>query len=95
MHLVEKLRMVKLNGYDLPLSERLLISLHNLCATSSHMAIKSDELARILQTDISEVNQSLDRHVSEGYVAAFHDQEGNRRFYLTNIGIIRVCSIFS
>jgi DNA-binding MarR family transcriptional regulator len=89
------MRMMKLNGYDLPLSERLLVSLHNLCATSTQMAVKSDELARILQTDINEINQNLERHVSEGYVAAFQDQEGNRRFYLTNTGIIRVCSIFS
>ncbi len=87
--------MIKLSGYDLPLSERLLISLHNLCATSNQMAVRSDELARILQVDVNEVNQNLDRHVSEGYVLAYHDNEGNRRFYLTNTGIIRVCSLFS
>lgn len=87
--------MIKLNDYNLPLSERLLISLHNLCATSGEMAKKSDELAQILQASTDEVNQSLDRHVSEGYVAAFCDNEGNRRFYLTSTGIIRVCSLFS
>jgi DNA-binding MarR family transcriptional regulator len=87
--------MVKLNGYDFPLSERLLISLHNLCATGTQMAVKSDELARILQVDVNEVHQNLDRHISEGYVSAFQDNEGNRRFYLTNTGIIRVCSLFS
>lgn len=86
---------MKLSGYDLPLSERVLISLHNLCATSSHMAVKSDELARAIQIDINEVNQNLERYISEGYVSAFHDNEGNRRFYLTNTGIIRVCSLFS
>lgn len=86
---------MKLSGYDLPLSERVLISLHNLCATSSHMAVKGDELARALQVDINEVNQNLERYISEGYVSAFHDNEGNRRFYLTNTGIIRVCSLFS
>ena len=84
-----------MNEYDLPLSERLLITLHNLCATSGNMAKKSDELAQILQTSVDEVNQNLDRHVSDGYVAAFNDNEGNRRFYLTNTGIIRVCSLFS
>jgi len=59
------------------------------------MAVKSDELARVLQVDVNEVNQNLDRHVSEGYVLAFYDNEGNRRFYLANTGIIRVCSLFS
>ena len=86
---------MKLNEYDLPLSERLLVSLHNLCATSGGMAKKSVELAQILQTGIDEVNQNLDKHVSSGYVAAFYDHEGNKRFYLTSTGIIRVCSLFS
>jgi hypothetical protein len=88
-------RMIELTEYDLPLSERLLISLHNLCATSGDMAKKSEELAQILQTSIDEVNQNLDKHISGGYVASFYDNEGNRRFYLTNTGIIRVCSLFS
>jgi DNA-binding MarR family transcriptional regulator len=87
--------MVELSDYNLPLSERILISLHNLCATSNQMAVRSDELARILQVDVNEVNQNLDRFISEGYISAFHDNEGNRRFYLTNTGIIRVCSLFS
>jgi hypothetical protein len=87
--------MINLNEYDLPLSERLLITMHNLCATSGDMAKKSEELAQILQTGIDEVNQNLDRHVSDGYLVAFNDNEGNRRFYLTNTGIIRVCSLFS
>ena len=87
--------MIKLNGYNLPLSEKLLITLHNLCATSGEMAKKSGELAQIHQASIDEVNQNLDRHVSDGYVAAFNDNEGNRRFYLTRTGIIRVCSLFS
>jgi hypothetical protein len=86
---------IDLAEYGLPLSERLLITLHNLCATSGDMAKNSGELAQILQTSVDEVNQNMDRHVSDGYVASFNDNEGNRRFYLTNTGIIRVCSLFS
>jgi DNA-binding MarR family transcriptional regulator len=87
--------MIDLNEYDLPLSERLLITLHNLCATSGEMARKGGELAEILHAGMNEVNQNLDKHVSDGYVATFTDNEGNRRVYLTNTGIIRVCSLFS
>ena len=87
--------MINLTEYNLPLSERLLIALHNLCATSGDMAKNSGELAQILQTSMDEVNQNMDKHISDGYVAAFNDNEGNRRFYLTNTGIIRVCSLFS
>ena len=88
-------RRMNLSEYDLPLSERLLITLHNLCATNGDMAKKSSELAQILQVNTNEVDQNLDRHVSDGYVAAYNDNEGNRRVYLTNTGIIRVCSLFS
>jgi len=86
---------MKLNEYETSLSERLLISLHNLCATSGEMARRSEDLAQILQTDMKTVNQNLDKHISDGYVAAHYDHEGSRRFYLTNTGIIRVCSLFS
>jgi DNA-binding MarR family transcriptional regulator len=86
---------VKLNEYETSLSERLLISLHNLCATSGEMARRSEDLAQVVQTDINTVNQNMDKHISDGYVAAYYDNEGNRRFYLTSTGIIRVCSLFS
>jgi len=86
---------MKLNEYEASLSERLLISLHNLCATSGEMARRSEDLAQILQADMNTVNQNLDKHVSDGYVAAYCDHVGNRRFYLTSTGIIRVCSLFS
>ena len=87
--------MIKLNEYETSLSERLLISLHNLCATSGEMARRSDDLAQIVQTDVNTVNQCMDKHVSDGYVVSYFDNEGNRRFYLTSRGIIRVCSLFS
>ena len=87
--------MIKLNEYEASLSERLLITMHNLCATSREMARKSEDLAQILQTDIGAVNQNLDKHVSDGYVADYRDHEGSRRFYLTSKGIIRVSSLFS
>jgi hypothetical protein len=59
------------------------------------MAKKGGDLAQILQTSIDEVSQNMEKHISDGYVAAFNDNEGNRRFYLTSAGIIRVCSLFS
>jgi metal-responsive CopG/Arc/MetJ family transcriptional regulator len=85
----------ELSDYGVSLSEKLLINLHNLCATSGEMARRPDELAQMLQADVNEVNQILDRHVSEGYAVVFTDHEGKRRYYLTSRGIIRVCSLFS
>jgi hypothetical protein len=77
------------------LSERVLITLHNLCATRGEWARGSDELAQVLQVDVNEVNRILDGYVSEGYVVSFADHEGNKRYHLTSTGIIRVCSSFS
>lgn len=79
----------------LPLSERLLLTLHNLCATYPDMAKKTDELAQILRIDMNEVDSILSRHESEGYAKSFIDDEGNKRFYLTGVGIIKICSLFT
>ena len=87
--------MIKLGEYEASLSERLLITMHNLCATSCEMARKGEDLAQILQADADTVNQDLGKHVADGYVADCRDHEGNRRFFLTSKGIIRVSSLFS
>ena len=84
-----------MSEFSVPLSEKLLIALHNLCATSGEWARRSDELAQVLQVDVNEINRILDGYVSEGYVVGFTDQEGNKKYYLTGTGIIRVCSLFS
>lgn len=80
---------------SLPISEKLLMTLHNLCATVPSMAKKSDELAQILQIDRNVVDNLLNKHESEGYATSFTDNEGNRRYYLTGIGVIKVCTIFT
>lgn len=83
--------MIELSEYDPPWSERLLICLPDHSATGSNIARQSEEFAEILQMSVKEVNQDLDQHVSGGYAAFFHDNEGNRRFYPTNTGITRFC----
>jgi len=69
--------------------------LHNLCATDPTMAKKTDELAQVLQIDRNEVDNLLNRHEEAGYAKSFTDNEGNKRYYLTGIGIIKVCSVFT
>lgn len=81
--------------FGVSLSEKVLITLHNFCATRGEWARRSDELAQVLQVDVNEVNRILDGYVSEGYVVSFTDHEGNKRYHLTGTGIIRVCSLFS
>ncbi|MFW6110644.1 MAG: hypothetical protein ACOC6H_01250 [Thermoproteota archaeon] len=80
---------------DLPTSEKILETLHNLCATAPDLARRSEELAKVMQLDIDEVEQILDNFGSEGHIKSFIDNEGKKRYYLTGKGIIKVCAFFT
>jgi iron uptake system EfeUOB component EfeO/EfeM len=86
---VEKLR------EELPLSEKILQTLHNLCATAPDLARKSEELSQVLQIDINEIERILDNYKNEGFTESFIDNEGKKRYYLTGRGIIKVCALFT
>jgi hypothetical protein len=80
---------------ELPISEKILQTLHNLCATAPDLARRSEELACVMHLDLHEVEQILDNYGSEGHVESFTDNDGKRRFYLTGRGIIKVCALFT
>jgi len=80
---------------ELPFPDKVLQTLHNLCATAADLARRSDEVARILQRDPNEIEGILDKYKSEGFAECFCDNEGKKRYYLTGKGIIKVCSIFT
>lgn len=80
---------------ELPISEKILQTLHNLCATAPDLARKSEELAQVMQLDITEVERILDNYGLEGYLESFTDNNGKKRYYLTGRGIIKVCALFT
>lgn len=80
---------------ELPLSEKILQTLHNLCATAPDLARRSEELAQVLQIDLIEVEKILDGYKAEGFVASLMDNEGKKRYYVTGRGIIKVCALFT
>jgi hypothetical protein len=80
---------------EIPLSEKILQTLHNLCATAPDLARRSEELAQVLQLNITEIERILDGYGFEGYVESFADNEGKKRYYLTGSGIIKVCALFT
>ena len=80
---------------ELPLPEMVLMTLHNLCATYEDLAKKTPELAESLRMDVSEIDRILGKYESEGYVRSLMDSEGEKRYYLTGAGIIKVCSSFT
>ncbi len=80
---------------ELPFPDKVLQTLHNLCATAPDLARRSEEVARILQHDQGELEQILDKYKSEGFAENFFDSEGKKRYYVTARGIIKVCSLFT
>jgi DNA-binding MarR family transcriptional regulator len=86
---------VKTLREELPISEKILQTLHNLCATAPDLARRSEELAQVMQLDLTEVERILDNYGLEGHVERFTDNEGKKRYYLTGRGIIKVCALFT
>ena len=80
---------------ELPLPEKILQTLHNLCATAPDLARRSEELSQVLQVDLSEIEKILDSYKIEGFTVGFVDNEGKKRYYLTGSGIIKVCALFT
>ena len=80
---------------DLPFPDKVLQTLHNLCATAPDLARRSEELSRILQTNQGEIENILDKYKAEGFADSFYDNEGKKRYFLNGRGIIKVCSLFT
>ena len=80
---------------ELPFPDKVLQNLHNLCATAADLARRSEEVARILNRDQSEIESILDKYRSEGFVESFIDNDGKKRYYLNARGIIKICSLFT
>jgi len=80
---------------ELPLSEKILQTLHNLCATAPELSRRGEEVSLALQIDTNEVERTLDNYKQEGFVESFIDNEGKKRYFLTGRGIIKVCALFT
>jgi len=86
---------VKLTEENVSPSEQILLAMHNLGVMRQGVAKAASELAQLLQRATDEILDALNRHEADGYVKSYTDQEGTRRFYLTAVGIIKVCSSFT
>lgn len=80
---------------ELPFPDKVLQTLHNLCATAADLARRGEDVAKILQKEPAEIESILDRYQSEGFAECFVDGEGKKRYYLNGRGIIKVCSLFT
>ena len=80
---------------NIPIQERLLLIMHNLGVMRPEAAKNAGELAGFLQAAIEHVTNILSKHEADGYVKSHQNQGDNKKFYLTEAGIIRVCSFFT
>ena len=80
---------------EIPFPEKVLQTLHSLCSTTANFARRGEEVAQILQCNREEIENILDKYKSEGITEVFIDNEGEKRYYLTGKGIIKVCSYFT
>jgi len=80
---------------ELPFSDMVLQTLHNLCAIAVDLARPGNELAIVLQRDLFEIESILDYYKTEGFTEKFIDSEGRKRYYLNGKGIVKVCSLFT
>lgn len=84
-----------MNEEDLPLSEKLLLAMHNLCIVRPEIAKTGEEIAKSVRLASDNVLGILVGHEANGYVTSLIDSMGARRFYLTSLGMIKVCSSFT
>lgn len=79
----------------MPFPEKVLLIMHNLSAMRPEFGKTAGELAPILQEAVGNILTALGKHEAEGYVKSCTDQSGDKRFYLTEVGIIKVSSFFT
>lgn len=80
---------------SIPIPDKLLLTMHNLCAVRPEIARTGEELSRIIRVAVDKALKILNGFERDGYVKSLIDQSGRRRFYLTGMGILRVCSSFT
>ena len=75
--------------------DKPLLYMHNLGAVNAKRARKLDELAAILSISVEELKRLLGHSEAQGYVESIVSEGGEKAYYLSPKGIIKVCSCFS
>jgi glycosyltransferase involved in cell wall biosynthesis len=80
---------------EYPEEVRVLLLLHILGAVDEENAKRPAELAELLKIGVAKVRGLLEKLLVQGCVARFRDDLRRLRYFLTKVGIVRVCSAFS
>lgn len=75
--------------------DKPLLYMHNLGVVNAKRAKKLDELAAILSISVEELKRLLGYSEAQGYVESTVTECGEKAYYLSPKGIIKVCACFS
>lgn len=75
--------------------DKPLLHMHNLGVVNAKRAKKLDELAAVLSISLDELKKLLGHSEEQGYVESTVSEAGEKMYYLSPKGIIKVCSCFS
>lgn len=85
----------KMYEENIPTPDKLLLLMHNLCVVRPEIAKTSEDLSKTLRIAVDHTLKLLHGFERDGYVKSHTDQNGRRKFYLTGLGILKVCSSFT
>jgi DNA-binding IclR family transcriptional regulator len=66
-----------------------------LGVVSEEDAMLAEELSEISGMKLSSVRRLLQKMAQLSYVSTFKDRRRRSRYFLTKLGIVRACSLFS
>jgi NCAIR mutase (PurE)-related protein len=76
-------------------NQRLLIFLHNIGAVVGKPGKTVEELAKIMEIKMEELEEIILSQINSGYLEYSTDEKGTRYYKLTGRGIIRVSSLYT
>ena len=84
-----------IDDQELPIPDKLLLTLHNNCIVRPEIATSVEEISNLINLTLDNTLGILKNHEERGYLKSYIDQMGIKRYYLTSLGIIKVCSSFT
>jgi glycosyltransferase involved in cell wall biosynthesis len=80
---------------EYPEEIRVLLLMHILGVVDMENAKRPAELAELLGIGFARLHSLLQKLLDSGYVACYRDDLRRLRYFLTKLGIVKVCSAFS
>ncbi|HYB68145.1 MAG TPA: glycosyltransferase [Candidatus Acidoferrales bacterium] len=80
---------------EFPEEQRILLVMHILGIVDEENAKRPAELAELIGMSVARLHSLLQKLLDSGYVTCYRDSLRRLRYFLTKLGIVKVCSAFS